>query len=117
MTEAAPGHLSPVSSFLSAGLPTFAEEIVARPCVVERRVERVDSDEERGGLVEAAALHLRAGQEVHRPDGLRLAGVLLDDGAEARLGLREVAVLVSAEGDAVVVMLAARGGRGGGGEH
>src|SRR5207248_4786640 len=98
----------------SRRLTTFAEEKVARPCVVERRVERVDSDEERLGLVEAAALHLRAGQEVHRPQGLRLVRVLFNDRAKPRLGLGEVAVLVSAERGAVGVALAARGGRGGG---
>jgi hypothetical protein len=91
--------------------PALPEEKVARPCAIERRVERVDSDEERLGLVEAADFHLRPGQEVHRPHGPRVVGIFLDDGPESRRRLGEVAPLVRAERGRVVVALAARGGR------
>ena len=96
---------------------TFAEEKVARPCAIERRIERIDSDEERLGLVEAAELHLRPGQEVHRSERLRIVGVRLDDRAKPPLGLSEVAVLVGAERGPVIVALAAGRGRRSGGER
>src|SRR5260221_646967 len=46
----------------------------------------MNSDEEGGGLVEPAGLHLGAGEEIESMQGLRLAGVRLDDGPESCRG-------------------------------
>src|ERR1043165_3196270 len=97
--------------------PALAEEKVARPCAIERNVDSVDSDEERLGLVEVAGLHLRPRQKVHGTHGVRLVGILVDDGPEPRRRGGKVAPLVRAERRRVVVTLAAGSGRRSGGSE
>src|SRR5437762_7986212 len=86
-----------VPSSFPEGSATFSQEKIPVPLAIERGIELVDSDQERGRLVVAAALHLRAGQKVHGPDGLRLLHPFLHNGPEPRLGLGEAAPLIGAE--------------------
>src|SRR6185295_7063480 len=94
------------------GLPAFAEEKIAVPPVIERFVERVDSDQERRGLVEAPGLHQRPGQKVGGPDGLRVLRLALDDGPERPLRLGEAPFLIRAERPLVLAVHPAGGRRG-----
>src|SRR5437764_8684274 len=96
-------HFSLVTSVFPHRPSTFAEEKIAVPRGVKRAVERVDSDQQRRGLLEAAQLHVGAGQKVDGADGGGILLVLLHNPPERRLGLHEAAALVEAEGLAIVV--------------
>ena len=99
-----------VSAFPSAFLHS-PEQKIAVPGVIERLVERVDSDEQRVGLVEAAGLHQRAGEEIHRADASADPSLSRSTMARNRaLGLGEIAALVGAE-CALVLAVQTAGGR------
>src|SRR5437764_8698508 len=106
-----PSYLTP--SFFSRRFAAFAKEVVAVPRGIERRIELVNSDEERRRLIEAAGLHAGAGQEVEGVERLRRGFVLFDDGPESGLGVGEAALLVGAESLTVFVSRSARRRRGG----
>src|SRR5260221_6805724 len=102
-----PSCLTP--SFFSRRFAAFAEQVIAVPRGIERRIELVNSDEECRRLVEAAGLHAGTGQEVEGVQRLGRGFVLVDDGPESGFGVGEAALLVRAESPAIFVLRAARG--------
>src|SRR5436853_2378227 len=94
--------------------PALPQQKIAVPCVIERLVEGVDSDEARRCLFEPAELHLGAAEEVEGADDAGVLEIRVDQLRESRLRLHEVAMLVRAERERIGVGAAARG-RGGGG--
>lgn len=56
------------------GPSALSEEMIAAPDSIERRIERVDSDEERSCFLKTTTLHLCAGQKIKSPNGLHILG-------------------------------------------
>ena len=79
------------------GPSALSEEMIAAPDSIERRIERVDSDEERSGFLKTTPLHLCAGKKIKSPNGLSILGPSTGQVAKPSFRRRKVALLLRAQ--------------------
>src|SRR3982074_1780095 len=93
----------PSSLIFPGGSPTFSQQEIAVPCVVERFIEAIDSDQQLRCFVESPAFHLGARQKVNRVQCLDVLVALLNGGLKSRRRRGEIPALIRTERLAVVV--------------